>query len=90
MLLEGESLFNDGTAIVIFGITLEIVGMSDFNLASGFTEFLQVAAGGLIIGASLGWLFSRLAARIDDYLIEITLSTVLAFGSPVTEKALVE
>ena len=81
VLLEGESLFNDGTAIVIFGITLEIVGLSDFNLVSGITEFLQVAAGGLIIGASLGWLFSRLAARIDDYLIEITLSTVLAFGA---------
>ena len=81
VLLEGESLFNDGTAIVIFGIALELIGLNNFNLVTGISEFLQVAAGGLIIGASLGWLFARLAARIDDYLIEITISTVLAFGA---------
>jgi CPA1 family monovalent cation:H+ antiporter len=80
VLLEGESLFNDGTAIVIFGIALEIVGIGEFNLVSSITSFLQVAAGGLLIGASLGWLVSRLTARIDDYLVEITLTTVLAFG----------
>ncbi len=81
VLLEGESLFNDGTAIVIFGIALEIVGMGEFTLVAGITEFLQVAAGGLLIGAALGWLFSQLISRIDDYLIEITLTTVLAFGA---------
>ncbi len=81
VLLEGESLFNDGTAIVIFGIALEIVGTGEFTLVSGITEFLQVAAGGLLIGAALGWFISQLTSRIDDYLIEITLTTVLAFGA---------
>lgn len=81
VLLEGESLFNDGTAIVIFGLALEIVGVNDLDLVASVGTFLQVAAGGLLIGASLGWLFSRIAARVDDYLIEITLSTVLAFGA---------
>ncbi len=81
ILLEGESLFNDGTAIVLFGIALEIVGIGEFNLVASIAEFLQVAAGGLLIGASLGWLISQLISRIDDYLIEITLTTVLAFGA---------
>jgi CPA1 family monovalent cation:H+ antiporter len=81
VLLEGESLFNDGTAIVIFGLALEIVNAGNLNVFASITDFVQVAAGGLIIGASLGWLFSRLAARVDDYLIETTLTTVLAFGA---------
>ncbi|MEJ2753222.1 MAG: cation:proton antiporter, partial [Chloroflexota bacterium] len=81
VLLEGESLFNDGTAIVIFGLALEIVSAGSLDLPASIIEFVRVAAGGLIIGASLGWLFSRLAARVDDYLIETTLTTVLAFGA---------
>jgi CPA1 family monovalent cation:H+ antiporter len=81
VLLEGESLFNDGTAIVIFGLALEVVNVGGLNLFASIADFVRVAAGGLIIGASLGWLFSRLAARVDDYLIETTLTTVLAFGA---------
>ena len=81
VLLEGESLFNDGTAIVIFGLALEIVNAGSLNIIASITDFVRVAAGGLLIGASLGWLFSRLAARVDDYLIETTLTTVLAFGA---------
>jgi CPA1 family monovalent cation:H+ antiporter len=81
VLLEGESLFNDGTAIVIFGLALEIMDAGSLNLFASIADFVRVAAGGLIVGASLGWLFSRLAARVDDYLIETTLTTVLAFGA---------
>lgn len=81
VLLEGESLFNDGTAIVVFGLALEIMDIGGLNLAASIVDFVRVAAGGLLIGASLGWLFSRLASRVDDYLIETTLTTVLAFGA---------
>jgi CPA1 family monovalent cation:H+ antiporter len=81
MLLEGESLFNDGTAIVIFGLALEIVAVGQLDLMASVGNFVRVAAGGLLIGIVLGWLFSLLASRIDDYLIEITLTTVLAFGA---------
>jgi CPA1 family monovalent cation:H+ antiporter len=84
LLLEGESLFNDGTAIVIFGLALEIVAVGELSIVASVVDFLRVAAGGILIGASLGWLFSRLASRVDDYLIEITLTTVLAFGAYLT------
>lgn len=81
ILLEGESLFNDGTAIVIFGLALDIVDASSFDLLGSLFNFIEVAGGGIAVGFILGWLASRLIARIDDYVVETTLTTVLAFGS---------
>jgi len=89
VLLEGESLFNDGTAIVVFTLvsgmalgtsSLEALNGSQFWM--GFiTDFVRVAGGGIIIGISLGWMISKLISLFDDYLIETTLTTVLAFGA---------
>lgn len=81
VLLEGESLFNDGTAIVIFGLALDIVEVGTFHFFESLFRFLEVGGGGIIVGLVLGWLVSRLVARIDDYVVETTLITVLAFGS---------
>lgn len=83
VLLEGESLFNDGTAIVIFqlAVTAAISGTSSFNLTNSVIDFLLIAGGGLVVGLLLGTLVSELIKRIDDYLIETTLTSVLAFGS---------
>jgi CPA1 family monovalent cation:H+ antiporter len=98
-IVEGESLFNDGTAIVIFGIALAAAvplaagahGAADMNGTAGdegsvsalaaVLQFLTVALGGVGLGAGLGWIVSQLIARVDDYLIETTLTTVLAFGA---------
>jgi CPA1 family monovalent cation:H+ antiporter len=52
-----------------------------FDLAGSLTGFLQVSAGGIAIGVGLGWIIAQLIARVDDYLIETTLTTVLAFGA---------
>jgi CPA1 family monovalent cation:H+ antiporter len=81
VLVEGESLFNDGTAIVLFNLMVAFALTGGFNLTQGVWEFVRVSVGGLMVGLLLGWLVSRLIARIDDYLIETTLTTVLAFGS---------
>ena len=81
VLVEGESLLNDGTAIVIFKLMLVIALTGKFDLAGSFASFVQVSAGGIIVGLVLGWMISRLIGRIDDYLIETTLTTVLAYGS---------
>lgn len=86
--VEGESLFNDGTAIVVFGLVLTAalpadaagVHVADTPLFA-IVDFVRVSAGGLALGTGLGWLVSRAIARLDDYLIETTLTTVLAFGS---------
>ncbi len=81
VLVEGESLLNDGTALVLFNLMLAIVITGQFDLISGVLEFFKVSVGGVIVGLVLGWVVSRVIARIDDYLIEITLTTVLAYGS---------
>ncbi len=81
VLVEGESLLNDGTALVMFNLMVAIVITGQFNLLSGVLEFFKVSIGGIILGLALGWVASRIISRIDDYLIEITLTTVLAYGS---------
>jgi len=81
VLVEGESLLNDGTAFVLFNIMLAIALTGSFNFVQSLADFVRVSVGGIAIGMLLGWVISRLIARIDDYLIEITLTTVLAYGS---------
>ncbi len=91
LLVESESLFNDGTAIVLFQIMLAaaLTGAAavsetphfGLDLIAGILSFVKISAGGLGVGVALGWLVSQISARIDDYLIETTLTTVLAFGS---------
>lgn len=81
VLLEGESLFNDGTAIVIFNLAVAAVVTGEFQLLDGVFDFVRVAGGGLVIGSALGWLTLLFIRRIDDHLIETTFTTVLAFGS---------
>jgi monovalent cation:H+ antiporter, CPA1 family len=81
VLVEGESLLNDGTAFVLFNIMLAVAVTGQFNLVNGLADFARVSAGGIVVGLVLGWLISRLIARIDDYIIEITLTTVLAYGA---------
>jgi monovalent cation:H+ antiporter, CPA1 family len=81
VLLEGESLLNDGSAIVIFNLMLAYALTGQFNLGSGIGQFFLVAGGGIVIGVLAGWVVSRLIGQIDNYLIETTLTTVLAYGS---------
>ena len=81
VLVEGESLLNDGTGIVMFNLMLAVVLTGHFDLLSSAIDFVRVAVGGVLIGLVLGWVASALIERIDDYLIEMTLTTVLAFGS---------
>ncbi|OGO25853.1 MAG: Na+/H+ antiporter, partial [Chloroflexi bacterium RBG_16_54_11] len=81
VLIEGESLFNDGTAIVLFSLMLTIALTGKFSLAGSVSDFFTISIGGVLIGLVLGWLIAQLISRVDNHLIETTLTTVLAFGS---------
>jgi CPA1 family monovalent cation:H+ antiporter len=87
-LVEGESLFNDGTAVVLARILLGVVLADTFSLIDGMLAFALVVGGGLLVGALAGSLVSRLIARIDDHLIEITLTTILTYSVFVIAEAL--
>lgn len=81
VLLEGESLFNDGTAIVIFNIAVAAALTGSFSLVAGIGTFLYSAGFGLGIGLVLGILASFLISRINDHLIETAITFVLAYGA---------
>src|ERR1041384_6084515 len=81
VLLEGESLFNDGTAIVMFNLMISIALVGGFSLVKSVRDFIAISGGGVLIGVALGVLTSQVIQRIQDPLVETTLTTVLAFGS---------
>ncbi|MCB9385068.1 MAG: Na+/H+ antiporter [Bryobacterales bacterium] len=81
VLVEGESLFNDGTAVVLFQILVASAATGDLSIKAGIGRFFVVAVGGAAIGLGLGYLASRITERIDDPQVEITLTTILAYGS---------
>ncbi len=83
VLIEGESLFNDATAIVLFGIILSIaLGQSEPDLASAIIIFIKVFFGGIIIGSVLGYITALVVKLIETsvpHLVVITL--FLAYGT---------
>ncbi len=82
ILLEGESLFNDGTAIVMFWLMLGIAQLEgDFVLTDSLFDFVSVAGGGVLIGIILGFFASQAIRRINDPLVETAITTILAFGA---------
>jgi CPA1 family monovalent cation:H+ antiporter len=81
VLLEGESLLNDGTAIVLFNLMVAVALTGQVNLGRSVVEFVVVSVGGIVVGVAAGVLVSQLIGRIDNALIETSLTTVLAYGS---------
>jgi CPA1 family monovalent cation:H+ antiporter len=81
VLAEGESLVNDGTSIVLFSIVYAAATGGGTSVAAGVTEFVTVAGAGLAVGMVIGFAASRIMKRVDDPMIEITLTTIAAYGS---------
>ncbi len=81
VIVEAESLFNDGTAIVIFGIVLGMAGGSTLSVGGAMVEFARVAGLAVFIGAAVGVVVSRLSRSIDDPMVEITLTVLSAYGA---------
>ncbi len=81
LIMEGESLLNDGTAVVLFGILFGAVVAEKWSVPKGIGQYFLAVAGGAILGSVLGYLASRITGTVDDPQIEITLTTILAYGS---------
>jgi CPA1 family monovalent cation:H+ antiporter len=81
VLLEGESLLNDGTAIVLFSLVLDIVSGEHVTATGLGLEFARIVGGGLAVGVIVGLTISQIIRQVDDPMIEITLTTLAAYGS---------
>ncbi len=81
VLLESESLLNDGTAVVMFGLMITVALQGSFDLRGGISHFVTVSGGGVVAGLIAGMVISQFIRRIDESVVETTLTTVLAYGS---------
>lgn len=81
LLVEAESLFNDGTAAVLFGTFVALAGGAPDGPADvAFGLFLGIG-GGVLSGVSVALAARFLAGRTTDPLVEITFTVVAAYGS---------
>lgn len=81
LMIEAESLFNDGVAIVIFSLLVNLALGGSISFVSSLESFFIVVLGGAGIGGLIGFFASRLTREFDDHLLEITMTTIVAFGS---------
>ncbi len=81
MLIESESLFNDGTGIVVFGIVLAFLAQDLTTPQTVVLEFVKVVGLGALIGLIVGGLSSWMIRELDDAMVVITMTTIAAYGS---------
>lgn len=81
ILVESESLFNDGTAAVLFGLVLAFAA-GNAPTATGLTlNALAIVGGGVACGVVIAFITLYLAGKTRDHLVELTLTTVAAYSS---------
>jgi len=78
--IVGESLFNDGIAVVVFLVLLEIARTGVADPASVAMLFAREAIGGAVFGFVVGWVAHRMLCAIDQYQVEILVTLALVMG----------
>src|SRR3954469_8322388 len=86
--LEGESLINDASALVIYRIALGAVGGAAFSLLHASLEFVGAAAGGVAIGLVVAIPLREIRRRLDDPPVEITISLLSGYAAYVPADAI--
>jgi CPA1 family monovalent cation:H+ antiporter len=81
MIVESESLLNDGVAAVGFAVLSAIAAGASLNAFTVIPAFLWSLGGGLCIGVLVSVVVLMIVGRTDDPLVEITLTTLAAYGS---------
>ncbi len=81
VLMESESLLNDGTAIVFFTLALALATGSQVQARGLAMDFLVIVGAGLLVGTGVGLAASQVIKQVDEPMIEITITTIAAYGS---------
>jgi Na+/H+ antiporter len=80
-ILRGESLVNDASALVLFEAAIHTTQLRKYVWGSVLSEFSLAVAGGVIIGAVVGWLAVQLRRHTREPLLHNTISLLAAFGA---------
>jgi CPA1 family monovalent cation:H+ antiporter len=87
-IVEGESLINDGTALVAYRFAVAAAVGGSFSLLDAGLEFVAGAIGGVLIGLAVGWVISEVRRRIEDVPVEITISLLSGYAGYLPAEAL--
>src|SRR5438067_8830552 len=79
VVLEGEGLANDATALVLYRFAVAAVSAGTFSLGEATATFAAIVAGELLWGIGVGWLMLRLRRWVRDPPIELTLAVITPF-----------
>jgi monovalent cation/hydrogen antiporter len=79
--LEGESLFNDATALVAYKVAVSAAIGASVSASHTVLEFLVEAGGGIAIGLAVGWAIAQVRRRVTDINTELTISLFSAYGA---------
>jgi Na+/H+ antiporter len=81
IIIEGENLTNDWTALVLYRFAVAAVVTGSFSLAEASVEFVLTGLGGLAIGLAVGSVIKHVRARIEDPATEITISILSGYAA---------
>src|SRR5262249_46555177 len=79
-ILEGESLLNDASALLIYRLAVGAVAAHSFSLGAVAPTFLFAVAGSVVVGPAIGWLALKLLDYVRDVPTTIILQFVMTFG----------
>ena len=80
-ILEGESLLNDASALLIYRVAVGAVGANAFSLGTVAPTFLLAVAGSIVVGPALGWLYLRMTRNVQDVPTAIILQFIARLAS---------
>jgi Na+/H+ antiporter len=81
LLVEGESMINDGTALVLYRIAIGVATGSAFSFGGAALEFVGISLGGIVVGLAIGAFSNLVVRRQTDGGLSIFLSVLTAYGA---------